>query len=429
MEIFSQIPELFIDFIITVALAFLIGFEQRKRRDEEKEDSEETDSPSFGTDRTFAFIGSLGFILYTISPQNLYLFITGAVILAALLGIFYFSKIRDTKSWGLTSIFVAFITYSLGPLIITQPKWLTVLIVVTVLIMVEKKTFFKKVSERIDIEEFTTLAKFLIVAGVILPLLPSDVTLPYISLSPYEIWLTVVIVSAISYASYLLQTYFFRKSGVIITALLGGMYSSTATTVIISKRSREVKSSSGIYAASIIIANAMMYLRVLILMFIFNRELAFMMLPFSAILIVATASAGVFIYLRNKPKQKELLQSPHTNPLELKVSLLFAGLFILFSIVTSYTITNFGTSGLDILSFITGFTDIDPFLLNIFQGKYELPLDTLGRAALQAIISNNILKSIYILSFAERHTKILAGTAMGIITLITAALALVVEIM
>jgi uncharacterized membrane protein (DUF4010 family) len=429
MEILTQIPELFIDFIITIALSFLIGFEQRKRRDEEKEDIEEADAPSFGTDRTFAFIGSLGFILYTISPQNLYLFITGAIILGVLLGIFYYSKIRDTKSWGLTSIFVAFITYSLGPLIITQPKWLTVLIVVSVLILVEKKTLFKRISEKIQIEEFTTLAKFLIVAGVILPILPRDVTIPFISLSPYEIWLTVVIVSAISYVSYLLQTYFFRKSGVIITGLLGGMYSSTATTVIISKRSRETGGGTSIYAAAIILANAMMYLRVLILMFIFNRELAFMMLPYSAILIIATASAGLFLYFRNKPGQKELVQPPHTNPLELKVSLLFAGLFILFSIITSYTITNFGTSGLDVLSFITGFTDIDPFLLNIFQGKYELPLDTLGRAALQAIISNNILKSIYILSFAERHTKILAGTAMGIITLITAVLAVVVELM
>ena len=429
MEILTQIPELFIDFIITIALSFLIGFEQRKRRDEEKEDSEEADSPSFGTDRTFAFIGSLGFILYTISPQNLYLFITGAFILAVLLGIFYFSKIRDTNSWGLTSIFVAFITYSLGPLIITQPKWLTVLIVVSVLILVEKKTLFKKISEKIQIEEFTTLAKFLIVAGVILPILPRNVTIPYISLSPYEIWLTVVIVSAISYLSYLLQTYFFRKSGVLITGLLGGTYSSTATTVIISKRSREVKSGSGVYAASIIFANAMMYLRVLILMFIFNSVLAYKMLPYFGILIISAAVIGFVLYVRKKPQAKDNIEPAHKNPLELKVSLMFAGLFILFSVITAYTITNYGTSGLDILSFITGFTDIDPFLLNIFQGKYELPMETLGRASLQAIISNNILKSIYILSFAEKDTKIKAGISMGIITLLTAALAVVVEVM
>ncbi|HAX47521.1 MAG TPA: DUF4010 domain-containing protein [Ignavibacteria bacterium] len=429
MEIISQIPELFIDFLITLFLSLLIGFEQRKRRDDEKADKDETESPSFGTDRTFAFIGIMGFLLYVVSPQNLYLFIAGLIILLVLLGVFYFSKIQRFNAWGLTSILVAFITYSIGPILITQPKWLTVLIVVSVLILVERKQYFKQISEKIDIEEFTTLAKFLIVAGVILPILPRDVTIPYISLSPYEIWLTVVIVSAISYLSYLLQTYFFRKSGVLITGILGGTYSSTATTVIISKRSREVKSSSGVYAASIIFANAMMYLRVLILMFIFNSVLAYKMLPYFGILIASAAAIGFILYLRKKPHAKDSVQSAHKNPLELKVSLMFAGLFILFSVVTAYTITNYGTSGLDILSFITGFTDIDPFLLNIFQGKYELPLDTLGRAALQAIISNNILKSIYILSFAERQTKILAGTTMGIITLITAVLAVIVEVM
>jgi hypothetical protein len=57
--------------------------------------------------------------------------------------------------------------------------------------------------------------------------------------------------------------------------------------------------------------------------------------------------------------------------------------------------------------------------LNLFQGKFEIPLQTIGRASLQAIISNNILKSIYILSFAESHTKKMAGIAMGIITVLT----------
>jgi uncharacterized membrane protein (DUF4010 family) len=100
----------------------------------------------------------------------------------------------------------------------------------------------------------------------------------------------------------------------------------------------------------------------------------------------------------------------------------------LFSVITTYTVSHFGTAGLDVLSFITGVTDIDPFLLNIFQGKYELPLETLGRTALQAIISNNILKSVYILSFAEKNTKIWAGTAMGIITIVTAVFAFLAEI-
>jgi uncharacterized membrane protein (DUF4010 family) len=425
MEQFAQIPQVLTDFLITLVLSFIIGLEQKRRRDAEKQ-NDEADAPSFGADRTFTFIGILGFMLYLLAPQNLMLFIAGAIVLTVLLSIFYYTKIRDFKSYGITSIIVALITYSLGPLVISQPMWVTVVIVVAVLILVEQKDFIKGLSDKININEFTTLAKFLVIAAVILPITPREPLIPVLNLTPYEIWLTVVVVSAISYASYLLQTYFFRKSGPIITGLLGGTYSSTATTMIISKRSKELGTGSGIYAASIILANAMMYLRVMVLMFIFNNAIAMLMLPYMAALIAVTLGLSAVIYFTKKPQEKDLVQSKSANPLELKVALLFAGLFILFSAVTNYTISHFGVPGLDVLSFVTGFTDIDPFLLNLFQGKFEIPLETIGRASFQAIISNNILKSFYILSFAESHTKKTAGIAMGIITVLTFVFAMIV---
>jgi uncharacterized membrane protein (DUF4010 family) len=163
----------------------------------------------------------------------------------------------------------------------------------------------------------------------------------------------------------------------------------------------------------------MMYLRVAVLMFIFNRALAMFMLPYLVILILTALVLAGALYYRKKPAQADKVKAKGANPLELKVALLFAGLFILFSFLTNYTLSHFGVPGLDALSFVTGFTDIDPFLLNLFQGKFEIPLETIGRASLQAIISNNILKSIYILSFAESNTKKTAGIAMGIITGLT----------
>ncbi|MBL8017747.1 MAG: hypothetical protein JNK43_10775, partial [Ignavibacteria bacterium] len=118
MDLLAQIPEVFTNFLITLAFSLLLGLEQRKRS---YDDSENT--PAFGTDRTLAFIGMLGFILYTLAPQTLVLFITGASILGVLLGLFYYTKVRDAKSYGLTSIIVALVTYTIGPLVITQPLW------------------------------------------------------------------------------------------------------------------------------------------------------------------------------------------------------------------------------------------------------------------------------------------------------------------
>ena len=90
-------------------------------------------------------------------------------------------------------------------------------------------------TQKIDKNEFITLAKFLAIAGVILPIVPDRQLSPYINITPYKIWLAVVVISTLSYLSYLLKKFVFKKSGTIITGILGGLYSSTATTIILAK--------------------------------------------------------------------------------------------------------------------------------------------------------------------------------------------------
>ncbi len=357
------------------------------------------------------------------------LFITGALIMGGLLSVFYYIKVRDFKSYGVTSIIVALITYSLGPIIITQPKWLTVLIVVAVLLLVESKAYFKNISKKIDINEFGTLAKFLIIAGVILPIIPKETPIAVINLTPYQIWITVVVVSSISYLSYILQKFVFKKAGITISGVLGGLYSSTATTVILAKKSLETNTGTNQYASSIVIANSMMYLRILVLMFIFNFTLGLHLFPYLIILMLAALTAGVAIRFIKKPASSAeplKLDSSHNNPLELKIAALFAGLFVLFSVITHYVIQNYGDTGLNILSFIVGFADIDPFLLNLFQSPGALSPDMIGKAVLQAIISNNILKMIYIYLFSDKVTKKLSLIGLGIVTVINIILVLFV---
>lgn len=424
MQLIDQIPEIFLNFLITLAFSLIIGIEQKKRT---IEDAEHT--ATFGTDRSFAFIGTLGFILYTLAPQSLAAFIFGGAALTILLAVFYLGKIRDYKSYGITSIIVSLITYSLGPLIITQPKWLTVVIVVSVLILVERKEFLQNISKGLNMNEFTTLAKFLVIAGVILPISPKAPDIPYINLSAYTIWLTIVVVSTISYTSYLLQKFVFKNSGVVITGILGGLYSSTATTVILAKRSRELEANnSNKFASSIITATAMMYLRIMLLMFIFNSMLGYLLLPYFGILIVVSLITAAVVYYIKRPSDDDasVNSNGHTNPLELKTALLFAGLFIFFSMVTHYVVTSFGFGGLNVLSYIVGFTDIDPFLLNLFQGKYSIGMDLIAKASLQAIISNNILKAIYTYIFADKHTRKTAIIGLAVITIVNIILAVII---
>ncbi len=403
MELIGTIPENLINFTLVAVFSLLIGLSQRRIHSLSNEVAH-----TFGTDRTFTFIGILGFILYLLGGPSAYLFMGGGLVLAMVMGISYYYHIRDLKDFGATTIFVALITYCLGPLILTQPQWLVLLIVVTVLILTEMKDTFVNISQKFDRYEFITLAKFLIIAGVILPILPDGPILKGLSLTPYKIWLAIVVISSISYCSYLLKKFIFPNASIILAGILGGLYSSTATTIILAKKSRKEPQHIQQYMAGIIFATAVMYLRILILILIFSQPLfGAVWLYFIGLFLFTVIIGLVILYYKNKSVASfdQELQTDK-NPLEFKVALIFTAMYIAFTFVTFEVLNRYGTPGLNVLSFVVGLTDIDPFLINLFQGKFGTPVNAVMVATFQAIISNNALKMVYGTFFAGKQARI-----------------------
>lgn len=396
----QEIPQVFIQFLLTAVFAFIVGLEQRKHHPENEEQL------TFGTDRTFVFIGLLGFILLIAEPSGIYLYMAGGLVISLLLGIFYYHKIKAQKNFGLTSVLLALLTYTFPLLITTQPNWLTMSVFVLILILSESKRVISGFTKQIDRSEFITVAKFIIIVGIILPALPDKQIFSFLNLSPYKVWLAIVVISGISYLSYLLRKFIFPDAGLILTGLLGGMYSSTATTIILAQKSKEPDANPREYAAAIIIATAMMFLRIYILLLIFNYLVAVSTAPWFAIMFLISVGTAYYLYTGFKSFKKPAGVAKNImedkNPLEFKVAVVFALLYVFFSFVTQYTLQNFGTGGLNILSYIVGFTDIDPFLLNLFQGKYNVAEILVAMATLQAILSNNILKMIYAKTLGNR---------------------------
>jgi uncharacterized membrane protein (DUF4010 family) len=418
MELIRSIPKALVAFVLVTVFSLLIGLSQRLAHSQ-KQVPEHT----FGTDRTFTFIGILGFILYIISPGNLFIFLAGGIVLAAFMAVNYFFNIQRYDDHGMTTIVIALITYTIGPLVMTQPFWLVVLVIVVVLIFTELKESFVQISKKFDKNEFVTLGKFLIMAGVILPVVPDDPVFRDISLTPYRIWLAVVVVSSISYLSYLLKKFVFQKGSIILSGILGGLYSSTATTVVLSRRIRQHPEAKNQFVAGIIFSVAMMYVRILALILIFSQEMFLKVYPYFLVLFLASGLAGFIILIyRNKNFSDHAgEESTEKNPLEFRVALLFTALYVVFSLLTYFVLEKFGTPGLNGLSMIVGLTDIDPFLINLFQGKFGVGIDIVAAVTMQAIISNNIVKMIYACAFANRKswiyiiTGFLAITALNVI--------------
>ncbi|HVZ97825.1 MAG TPA: DUF4010 domain-containing protein [Chitinophagaceae bacterium] len=400
-DLLQAIPADIIKFIVVLLFSLLIGLEQRRQYIKDPPESR------FGTDRTFTLLGILGFILYVINRQTLVPFLGGGLVVAALLAIYYYQKISWQKQFGFTSVVIALITYCLAPLLYTQPTWLVLSIVVSVLVLTEIKETLLEFSAKFDSNEFITLAKFLVLAGVILPLLPGTPISPELNFSPYKFWLAIVAVSGISYFSYLLKKFVFPDSGIILTGILGGMYSSTATTIILARKSEELPEKNKVVAA-IILATTMMYVRLFLLALFFNETIALKLIPSFSIFAAASVLIAFYFYktIRNNDGTSSGKSfQPHNNPLEFKTALLFAGLFIFFAFITGFVTKNYGTGGINVLSFIVGVTDIDPFILNLFQSKWNMADTVVVMAVLNAVTSNNLLKMMYGITLSDKSIR------------------------
>ncbi len=389
------------NFLCIALMSLVIGLSQRKlylRKDET--------TTSFGADRTFTLIGIFGYILYIIGDGSLIPFLCGGVILSLLFVVFFVHKIFVQGYHGITSIMVGLITYSLSPVVLAKGLWLGILVVVSVLLLSEMKEKFTQFAKNMNDEEITNLAKFLIIAGVILPILPKNELIEGTGLTPYTIWLATVVISGISYVSYLIKKYIFKNGGVIITGILGGIYSSTATCIILAKKAKENQNSLHEYIAAIFCALSMMYFKILVLLAIFNTRLALQYWWLFVVMMIVCALTALFFYKRGKQiadaEFNTVVEEDEKNPLELKVSILFAVLFVAFTLITHYALQYFGDGGLRILSIMVGVTDINPFIINLFQTKYDITDSLLILAAFQAIISNNVVKMLYGIFFSER---------------------------
>ncbi|GAE84025.1 MgtC/SapB family protein [Bacteroides reticulotermitis] len=418
-QLYNYLPRELVTFILVTLFSLLIGLSQR--RISLKREGEIT---LFGTDRTFTFIGILGYLLYILDPVELRLFMGGGAVLGILLGLNYYVKQSQFHVFGVTTIIIALITYCMAPIVITQPSWFYIMIIVTVLLLTELKHTFTELAQRMKNDEMITLAKFLAISGIILPMLPNENLIPNINLTPYSIWLATVVVSGISYLSYLLKRYVFQESGVLVSGIIGGLYSSTATISVLARKSRKApEQEAGEYVAAMLLAVSMMFLRFMVLILIFSWSTFLTIYPFLLIMAFSTATVGWVIHSRQQrlhDQSTEPEDDDSSNPLEFKVALIFAILFVIFTILTHYTLVYAGTGGLNLLSFVSGFSDITPFILNLLQNSGSVAVLTIAACSMQAIISNIMINMCYALFFSGRGSKLRPwilrgfGTVIGI---------------
>jgi uncharacterized membrane protein (DUF4010 family) len=235
--------------------------------------------------------------------------------------------------------------------------------------------------------------------------------------------------------SYLAQRYWAAAAGGLWMAALGGLYSSTATTVVLA---RQAKADAGVRRraqAGITLATAIMYLRILAITAIFNMTLARRLaLPMAARSLMGMLICALQYWVFGKPSAKgetergAIKLAASRNPLELGAAAIFAVLFVVTSLLSTWATKEFGVTGIYTLAAIVGISDIDPFVLNLAQGGLEgVQVSSIVAAILIAASSNNILKAFYAASFAGGRAT--AASAVALILLAAAGVAIAITIM
>jgi uncharacterized membrane protein (DUF4010 family) len=374
--------------------------------------------------RTFPLLALAGGSLYLLEPRYGAAFIAGLVVLGSWIYAWVRRRCKDETA-AVEGAFVVpacnVLAYVLGPLALTQPLWLCVAVAVAAVLLLGGRRTLHDWAARVSTQEVVTAGQFLILVGVVLPLLAGRPPLPFTTVTPFGVWLAVVAVSSISYASYLLQCYAFPTAGTLLASVLGGLYSSTAATVVLARRSC-VEGATPELQAGIVAATAMMYVRVLVVCSIFNLALGRML----AIPLLSLAVIGALIAMqRSRTATKSTRTADLPNPLQLSTAFVFALLFVAVSMLATLAQTYFGRTGVFALAGIVGVTDIDPFVLSLAQGgAANVGLTTAAAAILIAASSNNVLKAVYTLAFSRGRAGTLPAVILGSLAILGVASAL-----
>ena len=373
------------NFLAALALGALIGLEREYARYKKR-------GHDYAGIRTFPLIALFGALsAYLGDLFSVHILIGGIILTGLLIIVAYFvmNKKGVAHYTGATSEMAGFLAFFIGVLCYHGQLTFAAFLTITIAIILYARSILHTFAEKISSKEMSSTLKFAVVAFVILPFLPNQGYGPLEIFNPFVIWLMVVFISGISFVGYIAMKWFGER-GVTLAGILGGLVSSTAVTMSFSARSKREKKAYKALALGVILANGIMFIRILIEVFVLNSELFVRMLLPMITLALITAIFSYFIWKKAKDiKGKIHLGSPFTLGPALKFGIFFAVILALVKIADVYL----SSRGVYLVSFISGFADVDAITVSLSQlAKGSLSLETARNGIVLAALTNVAVK-------------------------------------
>jgi uncharacterized membrane protein (DUF4010 family) len=317
---------------------------------------------------------------------------------------------------GITTEVAALLAYLFGGLVWWGMVELAAALTVATALLLAAKQPLERISRRIGSDDVRAALQFGVITLIVLPILPDQTYGPFDVLNPRRIWEMVVLIAGINLVGYALVKILGSRQGIGLAGLLGGLASSTATTLGFSRHSREDPGLAPELGLGIVLASTVMFVRVLVEAFTVNSEVGYALLaPITAAGAVGLASVTLLWFRRRQINEvQETEQVEARNPFELWSAITFGLLFGVVLFLSKAAQVTFGAAGVYISSAAAGLADVDAITLslaNLAGGDISVELavegitlaalaNTGAKAALSAIVGTPAMRRVTLPIFA-----------------------------
>ncbi|MGV3479252.1 MAG: MgtC/SapB family protein [Sphingobium sp.] len=396
--------------LFAIAIGVNVGTE-RHWRERDEEDGKRTAGI-----RTFGLVGMLGGITGSIAAMPGFGPVGAAIVIAAMFTAFaavfalyqYREAVADDKFSATTTV-AAMLTFALGTLSAMGDLTLASAAGVALVAILASRDVLHNFVERLSWAELRSAIVLLGMTFIILPLLPEDPIGPFGGISPSRTWLLVIILAAISFGGYVAVRLLGPARGELVAGAIGGVISSTATTLTNARRSTEIEGSSTL-AAGALAASAVSYVRTAILVGVLAAPLGpALFLPLGAGAIVMAGFAGIFARRHDGPGE----HSQPKNPFDIVSVLKMAAMLTAVAFLSRAAASLLGDSGLILVSALSGLADVDAVVVAVTGMAADLSHMIAVAAIGVAVISNTVSKAAYAIIFGSRSfgLRVLSASA------------------
>ncbi len=398
---------------IAILIGALIGIEREKRQRAEGESS------AAGL-RTFILLAMAGALSAWLALQHdaMWIFIGTGLASALLIVAGYVSQVRATPhSFGLTTEVAALVTFLLGGTSVFGYPELTVALGIATSAVLAFRQKLHALVERLGWDDIFAGLKLLIVIFIVLPVVPRHPVDPWGALNPYTLTWWVILIAGISFLGYAASRLMGPGRGAAVTGLVGGLVSSTAVTLSLSRQSRDSKSTAAepSLAAGVLLAWMVMFVRVVVEASVVNPGIASLLIvPMGSMALVA--AAGSLFLLRRGKRVSEGTEVDLKNPFSLRFAFQFALLLAAITLVVELTSDGAPGLGTYVVAAVAGLADVDAITLSLAEKAKSGDAGASVAAIALAVLVNTLVKGAFVFWIAGRRMiRALAPTVVVII--------------